>query len=159
MLKPLEGGEAPLAVDADTWEGRDDLGSDDEFDDEMVNTQRGDRAGKTFDEAMDDNVGTIIRFAGGLRYQVQFRDERMLHALEREGLRSFGWQEHVWTKSGRRPQPHWANKATAAASRSRGIYVHASDRFGWFRRINFLCYTLKCFTQLYSLPDTKSRQM
>jgi len=40
--------------------------------------------GDTFEEAMNANVDLIAEFAQGLRYQVQFRDQRMLNALERE---------------------------------------------------------------------------
>ncbi|KAJ7858934.1 hypothetical protein B0H14DRAFT_3631985, partial [Mycena olivaceomarginata] len=36
-------------------------------------------------EAMDDNIDLILEFAKGLKYQRQFRDQRMLQALEREG--------------------------------------------------------------------------
>jgi hypothetical protein len=35
---------------------------------------------------MNNPVSTILQFAEGLRYQVQFQDEQMLQALEREGV-------------------------------------------------------------------------
>ena len=76
------------AANVDALDNR-DIGSDEEFDDELVDTQQGDREGKTFEEAMNDNIDTIIQFANGLRYQIQFRDERMLQALEREGASFF----------------------------------------------------------------------
>lgn len=82
-LKPLAG-ELPMPmIESDNCEGGND-GSEDEFDDELVDTQWGDR-GKTFGEAMNDHISTVIQFVEGLRYQVQFRDEGMLQALEREG--------------------------------------------------------------------------
>ena len=70
-------------IESDNYEGGNN-GSDDEFDDELVDTQWGDR-GKTFNEAMNDHISTILQFGEGLHYQVQFWDERMLQALECEG--------------------------------------------------------------------------
>ena len=35
----------------------------------------------TFEEAMSENIETIADFLDGLRYQVEFRDNRMLHVL------------------------------------------------------------------------------
>lgn len=78
-------GEVPmLTVEGDDCEGGNE-GSGDEFDDDLVNTQSGDRGCKTFEEAMNDHISNILQFVEGLRYQVQFRDEEMLQALEREG--------------------------------------------------------------------------
>ena len=51
--------------------------SDDEFDDELMDTQWGDR-GKNFNKAMNDHISTILQFGEGLHYQVQFQDEQML---------------------------------------------------------------------------------
>ncbi|KAJ7143889.1 hypothetical protein C8R44DRAFT_141341 [Mycena epipterygia] len=59
--------------------------SDDE-DDDLVDTMPNDDSNRqTFLEAMDDNIETILEFSKGLKYQKQFRDQRMLQALEREG--------------------------------------------------------------------------
>jgi hypothetical protein len=38
-----------------------------------------------FEEAMNAEIDTITEFAQGLRYQIQFQDEHMLRALQREG--------------------------------------------------------------------------
>ncbi|KAJ6607050.1 hypothetical protein B0H10DRAFT_2073246 [Mycena sp. CBHHK59/15] len=38
-----------------------------------------------FAESMDHHIDTIIEFATGLKFQRQFRDQRMLQALERDG--------------------------------------------------------------------------
>jgi hypothetical protein len=46
-------------------------GSDDDFDDDFMDTQWGDR-GQTFEEAINDHISTILQFAEGLCYQVQF---------------------------------------------------------------------------------------
>ncbi|KAJ7697483.1 hypothetical protein B0H17DRAFT_870000, partial [Mycena rosella] len=60
-----------------------DLEEEDEED--LVDTHQPEEGGLTFLEAMDENIDTIIEFAKGLKFQKQFRDQRMLHALEREG--------------------------------------------------------------------------
>ncbi|KAJ7625689.1 hypothetical protein FB45DRAFT_979820 [Roridomyces roridus] len=58
---------------------------DDDDDDDVVDTQKLEEDGQTFVEAMDDGIDTLIQFAEGLKYQRQFRDQRMLQALQREG--------------------------------------------------------------------------
>jgi hypothetical protein len=58
---------------------------DDDDDDDMVDTRKPEDEQQTFLEAMDENIGLITEFAQGLKYQRQFRDQRMLQTLEREG--------------------------------------------------------------------------
>jgi hypothetical protein len=58
---------------------------EEEDEDDLVDTHQQEGSGLTFLEAMDENIDTILEFAKGLKFQKQFRDERMLHALEREG--------------------------------------------------------------------------
>jgi hypothetical protein len=41
--------------------------------------------GGTYRERLVDNIKTIRDFCGGLEYQLQFEDRRMLETLEREG--------------------------------------------------------------------------
>ncbi|KAF8896787.1 hypothetical protein CPB84DRAFT_1848149 [Gymnopilus junonius] len=41
--------------------------------------------GCTFEEAMNEELDFIMDFLAGLRFQVQFRDHRMLAALKRKG--------------------------------------------------------------------------
>ncbi|KAF7367605.1 SWIM-type domain-containing protein [Mycena sanguinolenta] len=60
------------------------LGSEEDDDDDLVDTQPNDDR-RTFVEAMDENIDLIIEVAKGLKYQRQFRDQRMLQTLEREG--------------------------------------------------------------------------
>lgn len=83
-LKPLDDSETVPSV-AEDDSAPPDADSDEESDDGLVDTGRGDNAGKTFEEAMNAKIETIMAFAEGLKYQIQFRDERMLQALEREG--------------------------------------------------------------------------
>jgi hypothetical protein len=44
--------------------------------------------GRTFGEAMQDEIATILDFAKGLEHQMQFRDQWMLMLLQREGAGS-----------------------------------------------------------------------
>ncbi|KAJ6571057.1 hypothetical protein B0H19DRAFT_987718 [Mycena capillaripes] len=66
------------------------LDSDDDNDNDLVDTQP-DSDRRTFVEAMDENtsldenIDLIVEFAKGLKFQWQFRDQRMVQALEREG--------------------------------------------------------------------------
>ncbi|KAJ7220483.1 hypothetical protein GGX14DRAFT_532533 [Mycena pura] len=57
---------------------------DSEDEDEIVDTQADDDR-RTFVEAIDENIELILDFAKGLKFQRQFRDQRMLQALERDG--------------------------------------------------------------------------
>jgi hypothetical protein len=58
--------------------------SEDEDEDDIVDTQADDDR-RTFVEAMDENIELILEFAKGLKFQRQFRDQRMLQTLERDG--------------------------------------------------------------------------
>ncbi|KAF8209015.1 hypothetical protein K438DRAFT_1754068 [Mycena galopus ATCC 62051] len=60
------------------------LDGDDDDDGNLVDTQPHDDR-RTFVEAMDADIDLILEFAKGLKYQRQFRDQRMLQTLEREG--------------------------------------------------------------------------
>ncbi|KAJ7086004.1 hypothetical protein B0H15DRAFT_950602 [Mycena belliarum] len=55
----------------------------DEDDGDLVDTQEDNT--RTFGEAMDENIDLILEFAKGLKFQRQFRDQRMLQTLEKEG--------------------------------------------------------------------------
>ncbi|KAJ7823769.1 hypothetical protein B0H13DRAFT_2445222 [Mycena leptocephala] len=61
------------------------LESDADDDDDLVDTQPANENQPTFLEAMDENIDVIQEFVKGLKYQRQFRDQRMLESLEREG--------------------------------------------------------------------------
>ncbi|KAJ6473033.1 hypothetical protein C8R45DRAFT_1163371 [Mycena sanguinolenta] len=76
--------EVPLNNATDSNEEND--GDDDE--DDLIDTQIGvDQP--TFLEVMDEKIETVAEFLKGLRYQRQFRDQRMLQTLEREGTSFF----------------------------------------------------------------------
>lgn len=60
---------------------------DDDEDEEELDFDVGEviERGRTFEEALEANIELITEFVGGLQFQAQFRDQRMLSALEREG--------------------------------------------------------------------------
>jgi hypothetical protein len=68
--------------DDDDVHAEDGVDDEDGDSDEIAEALRG---GLTFEEAIDEDIDLIAEFLMGLRHQVQFRDQRMLNALEREG--------------------------------------------------------------------------
>jgi len=72
-----------IPMDADDGESNMGNESEDELEEDDVGEER--LSGMTFEEAINDDIEVITEFLAGLRFQVQFRDERMLKALEREG--------------------------------------------------------------------------
>ncbi|KAJ7362651.1 hypothetical protein DFH08DRAFT_683692, partial [Mycena albidolilacea] len=57
----------------------------DDDDDDLVDMRAGDDERLTFLDTMDTHIDVIVEFARGLKFQRQFRDQRMLQVLEREG--------------------------------------------------------------------------
>jgi hypothetical protein len=116
-LKPLDDGVAQDHFPQDQNSGGDDSvdsdhsdnsgpGDDDDDDDdaatEMVDTQPGGGSnGLTFEEAMAEHISIIKDFTKGLTYQIQFRDDRMLQALQREGASFFRLARACLTKEKR----------------------------------------------------------
>jgi hypothetical protein len=45
--------------------------------------------GKTFSEALSDDIDLITEFLAGVKFQMQFRDQRFLNMLEKEGAGFF----------------------------------------------------------------------
>ncbi|KAJ7934879.1 hypothetical protein B0H13DRAFT_2481333, partial [Mycena leptocephala] len=89
-LRPLGDDSGPDEPSEDIEMTREDaaanasVDSEEDDDDGLVDTQPdGDQ--RTFVEAMDEEIDVILEFAKGLRFQRQFRDQRMLQALQREG--------------------------------------------------------------------------
>lgn len=78
--KDESGDEADYSCDDD-----DASDVEEEGDEEMAAALGDGLAGSTFEEEMAGKIDTLIQFAEGLRFQVQFRDQRLLKALEREG--------------------------------------------------------------------------
>ncbi|KAG6904693.1 hypothetical protein DXG01_007854, partial [Tephrocybe rancida] len=94
LLKPLDdGGDTTAEHPVDIGTARDnDCGpfddEDEDEDDDLVDTGSS-IENQTFEEAMRQKIRTIKDIAEGLEYQIQFRDHRMLEALEREGSSFF----------------------------------------------------------------------
>ena len=77
--RPVEGGDENADEDED--DGGEGEGDDDEEEEEfLVESHQHD--GHTFKEAIDVEIDLILEFAKGLKHQVQFRDQRMLNALQ-----------------------------------------------------------------------------
>ena len=74
---PDTGGEG----DEDDAEGTDS--ADENEDEGGIGTHQHD--GSTFEEAMTANIDLLLDMAAGLKHQLQFRDQRLLNALQREG--------------------------------------------------------------------------
>jgi len=66
--------------DEDGAEGDDDEENDDDDLDEIWQHD-----GRTFEEVMQTEIRVILDFAEGLQHQLQFRDQKMLNTLQREG--------------------------------------------------------------------------
>ncbi|KAJ7328434.1 hypothetical protein DFH08DRAFT_319533 [Mycena albidolilacea] len=102
----------------------------DDSDDGLIDTGTTEDTHRTFLEAMDDNIDTILEFAKGLKYQRQFRDQRMLQTLEREGA-SFmrlaraclGKEKRL--QSNRGPAPSTWDRSTTSAMFYRSRPVRA----------------------------------
>jgi hypothetical protein len=98
---------------------------DDDDDDDIIDTQPDDDR-RTFVEAMDENIDLILEFAKGLKFQRQFRDQRMLQTLEREGA-SFlrlaraclGKEKRLTSTRGKAPSTWDKSTSTAMFYRAR----------------------------------------
>ncbi|KAJ6451250.1 hypothetical protein C8R45DRAFT_1057135 [Mycena sanguinolenta] len=95
------------------------LDSDDEDDDGLIDTRPGGDQ-RTFVEAMDKEINVILEFAKGLTFQRQFRDQRMLQTLQREGASFLRLARACLVKekrltSTRGPAPSTWDKSTSSA--------------------------------------------
>lgn len=70
--------------DEDELEGN-ESDEEDRDDGRLVDMQMQPEEGLTFEEAMNAEIDVILDFASGLRHQIQYRDQRMLNSLQREG--------------------------------------------------------------------------
>jgi hypothetical protein len=78
-------------------DGESEMGNetDDELEDNVGEEQLG---GMTFEEAINDDIEVITEFLAGLHFQIQFRDQRMLNTLEREGAGFLKFARACWSK-------------------------------------------------------------
>ena len=81
-----EEGDKDDEGDDDDEDGEGDGGDDEDGDDgEEEENITYDHDGRTFEEVMEADINLILEFAKGLKYQVQFQDQRMLNTLKCEG--------------------------------------------------------------------------
>lgn len=101
----------------------DDEGDDDDDDDDVEEEAFVSGAGGlTFDEAMEDKIKLITDFADGLRYQVQFRDQRMLKGLERNSASFFRMASACLMKERRMKTTRGATLSTWEKSTSEAMF-------------------------------------
>lgn len=80
-------------LDRDKDTGADDVDGDEDSEDEAVDMDQGRIGGKTASESMRERIAMLKDFVGGLEYQLQFDDRRMLDRMEREGGSFFRFME------------------------------------------------------------------
>ncbi|KAF7366599.1 SWIM-type domain-containing protein [Mycena sanguinolenta] len=113
--------ENPLNDAMDSDEGDD---GDDEEDDDLIDTQFG-ADQLTFLEAMDEKIEIVSEFLKGLKYQRQFRDQRMLQTLEREGASFFRLANACLTKEKRLASTRGEAPSTWDPSASSAMFYRA----------------------------------
>jgi hypothetical protein len=102
---------------------RDEVGSDEENEEDGLvdigpNTTTGGEG--TFHEQFSENIKTLCKFCDGLEYQIQFEDQWMLEAVERDGLslfrlaRSCLSQEHCMNLTRGQLPTTWEREMTRA---------------------------------------------
>ena len=77
------GHEEGSVDDCNIEEEDEEEGDEDNDDEEEDGTHQSET--RTFEEALIGDIDLILEFAAGLKHQAQFRDQRLLNALEREG--------------------------------------------------------------------------
>ncbi|EAU90664.2 hypothetical protein CC1G_03933 [Coprinopsis cinerea okayama7 len=82
--EPCDDGQ-PEPNECNDEEVRSVYSDESDIDEELENFVPMPGGGATFEEAMHEKIKLIRDFADGLEYQIQFRDDRLLHTLERQG--------------------------------------------------------------------------
>ena len=102
--QPVEGSDEDPDLGAEVDDDENEGGSADEEDEEEeVGTYQHD--GRTFEEALMDEIKLIEEFTAGLKHQTQFRDGRLLNALQREGAGFLRFAKACMDKE--RRMTHW----------------------------------------------------
>jgi len=138
-LRPLEEYRSDsVAVARQLVEGRDedpDLGAevdddeneggsaDEEDEEEEVGTYQHD--GRTFEEALMVEIKLIEEFTAGLKHQTQFRDGRLLNALQREGAGFLRFAKACMDKERRMNSTRGSTVSTWEGSASSAVFYHA----------------------------------
>ncbi|KAJ7810160.1 hypothetical protein B0H14DRAFT_2524426 [Mycena olivaceomarginata] len=120
-LRPLSEDDARATPDnADETRPYTSQDWEDDHDDDVVDTHKPEDEQLTFVEAMDREIDVIMEFAKGLKFQRQFRDQRMLQALQRDGASFLRLARACLTKekrlrSTRRAAPSTWDRSTGSA--------------------------------------------
>ncbi|KAF8157931.1 hypothetical protein B0H34DRAFT_749244 [Crassisporium funariophilum] len=85
----------------------------------------GSKTGHTFDKSMKEKINILRDFLGGLEYQIQFCDGRMLQALEREGAGLLRMAKVCLSKERRMQSTQGETPSTWEQSTSSGMFYHS----------------------------------
>ena len=137
-LKPLEeyhsttveNDDSELTRDkGDAENNLDERASEDEEEEEEDDDEEEEVAyhhdGRTFEEALTEDINLIADFTAGLKYQAQFRDQRLLNALEREGAGFLRLAKACMEKERRMNSTRSRNVATWEKSTSSAMFYRA----------------------------------
>ena len=80
--------------------------------------------GKTFEEAMTAEINLISEFVNGLKHQLQFRDQRMLNTLQREGAAFFRVAKACMEKERRMNSTRGGSVSTWEKSTGSAMFYH-----------------------------------
>ena len=110
--------------DDDDEDGEGDNGGDEDSDDGEEENITYDHDGRTFEEVMKADIDLILKFAKGLKYQVQFQDQRMLNTLKREGASFLRLARACMEKEKARNSTRGRNVSTWDKSTSSAMFYH-----------------------------------
>ena len=102
-----------------------DIPSDDDDDDDDDLLDVGSKIVQTFEESMKEKIAILREFLGGLEYQVQFRDGRMLQALERDGAALFRMAKACLSKERRMQSTRGETPTTWEQSTSSAMFYRS----------------------------------
>jgi hypothetical protein len=119
-------GNVPIAS---TEESRIDDGGD-ESDDELIDTAHGWTAADngTFRERMTTRIKMLRDFCDGLEHQLQFEDQRMLAAVEREGAAFFRFADNCLSRERRFNSTRSTSPTTWEKTTTSAMYYRSRPR-------------------------------
>lgn len=108
---------------AATSPGEDIPSDDDDDDDDLLDV--GSKIVQTFEESMKEKIAILREFLGGLEYQVQFRDGRMLQVLKRDGTALFRMAKACLSKERRMQSTRGETPTTWEQSTSSAMFYRS----------------------------------
>jgi hypothetical protein len=82
----------------------------------------------TFCECLADRIKTLRDFCDGLKYQIQFEDQRMLATVEREGAGLFRLADNCLSKERRFNSTRAASPTTWERTTTNAMYYRTRPR-------------------------------